>query len=189
MGPVPQTTSTRLYAGGELQGSPVWQALAGHKRRIPLAVVLPRPARGAGPGLQEESGPVNKGWGSPRGSPNFCSRVDPAWVAAARRAWGPRAGPTHSGVRSGALPDSCTSGTCRSPRLYHTPPPLSLCVPLSAPGASRMLSRVYNRELSRGLSKATARTGGSSGERPFLLLSSPRPAPCSAAPPQCCFYP
>ena len=44
----PQTTSTRLYAGGELQGSPVWQALAGHKRRIPLAVVLPRPARGAG---------------------------------------------------------------------------------------------------------------------------------------------
>ena len=24
----PQTTSTRLYAGGELQGSPVWQALA-----------------------------------------------------------------------------------------------------------------------------------------------------------------
>ena len=28
----PQTTSTRLYAGGELQGSPVWQALAGHKR-------------------------------------------------------------------------------------------------------------------------------------------------------------
>ena len=38
----------RLYAGGELQGSPVWQALAGHKRRIPLAVVLPRPARGAG---------------------------------------------------------------------------------------------------------------------------------------------
>ena len=27
---------------------PVWQALAGHKRRIPLAVVLPRPARGAG---------------------------------------------------------------------------------------------------------------------------------------------
>ena len=27
------------YAGGELQGSPVWQALAGHKRRIPLAVV------------------------------------------------------------------------------------------------------------------------------------------------------
>ena len=44
----PQTTSTRLYAGGELQGSPVWQALAGHKRRIPLVVVLPRPARGAG---------------------------------------------------------------------------------------------------------------------------------------------
>ena len=42
----PQTTSTRLYAGGELQGSPVWQALAGHKRRIPLAVVLPPPARG-----------------------------------------------------------------------------------------------------------------------------------------------
>ena len=40
--------STRLYAGGELQGSPVWQALAGHKRRIPLAVVLPRPDRGAG---------------------------------------------------------------------------------------------------------------------------------------------
>ena len=44
----PQTTSTRLYAGGELQGSPVWQALSGHKRRIPLAVVLPPPARGAG---------------------------------------------------------------------------------------------------------------------------------------------
>ena len=43
-----QTTSTRLYAGGELQGSPVWQALAGHKRRIPLAVVLPPTARGAG---------------------------------------------------------------------------------------------------------------------------------------------
>ena len=41
----PQTTSTRLYAGRELQGSPVWQALAGHKRRIPLAVVLPPPAR------------------------------------------------------------------------------------------------------------------------------------------------
>ena len=44
----PQTTSTRLYAGGELQGSPVLQALDGHKRRIPLAVVLPPPARGAG---------------------------------------------------------------------------------------------------------------------------------------------
>ena len=29
---VSQTTSTRLYAGGELQGSPVWQALAGHQR-------------------------------------------------------------------------------------------------------------------------------------------------------------
>ena len=29
------------------QGSPVWQALSGHKRRIPLAVVLPRPGRGA----------------------------------------------------------------------------------------------------------------------------------------------
>ena len=27
---------------------PVWQALSGHKRRIPLAVVLPRPGRGAG---------------------------------------------------------------------------------------------------------------------------------------------
>ena len=40
------------YAGGELQGSPVWQALAGHKRRIPLAVVLPRPARGV-PAMQE----------------------------------------------------------------------------------------------------------------------------------------
>ena len=40
--------STRLYAGGELQGSPVGQALSGHKRRIPLAVVLPRPGRGAG---------------------------------------------------------------------------------------------------------------------------------------------
>ena len=38
----------RLYAGGELQGGPVWQALAGPKRRIPLAVVLRRPARGAG---------------------------------------------------------------------------------------------------------------------------------------------
>ena len=36
------------YAGGELRGSPVGQALSGHKRRIPLAVVLPRPARGAG---------------------------------------------------------------------------------------------------------------------------------------------
>ena len=34
--------------GGGGQGSPVWQALAGHKRRIPLAVVMPRPARGAG---------------------------------------------------------------------------------------------------------------------------------------------
>lgn len=80
------------------------------------------------PGLQEESGPVNKGWGSPHGSPNFCSRVDPAWVAAARQAWGPRAGPAHSGLRSRALPDTCTSGTCRSPRLYHTPPrSLSLC--------------------------------------------------------------
>ena len=44
----PQTTSTGLYAWGELQGSPVWQALFGHKRRIPLAVVLPPPARGAG---------------------------------------------------------------------------------------------------------------------------------------------
>ena len=44
----PQTTSTRLYAGGELQGSPVWQALAGHKRSFPLAVVLPPPARGPG---------------------------------------------------------------------------------------------------------------------------------------------
>ena len=30
------------------QTHPVWQALAGHKRRIPLAVVLPRPAIGAG---------------------------------------------------------------------------------------------------------------------------------------------
>ena len=42
--------SSHLYVPGfsELQGSPVWQALAGHKRRIPLAVVLPRPARGAG---------------------------------------------------------------------------------------------------------------------------------------------
>lgn len=126
---------------------------------------------------------MNEGWGSPRGSPNFCSRVHPAWVAAARRAWGPRAGPAHSGVRSGALPDTCTSGTCRSPRLYHTPS-LSLSVPLSAPGAPRMLSRVYNRELSWALSKATARTGGGSGGRPLLLLSSPRPAPCSAAPPQ-----
>ena len=28
---------------GELQGSPVGQALSGHKQRIPLAVVLPRP--------------------------------------------------------------------------------------------------------------------------------------------------
>ena len=27
---------------------PVWQALAGHKRSFPLAVVLPPPARGAG---------------------------------------------------------------------------------------------------------------------------------------------
>ena len=44
----PQTTSTRLYAGGELQGSPVWQALAGHKRSLPLAVVLPPQARGPG---------------------------------------------------------------------------------------------------------------------------------------------
>ena len=44
----PQTTSTRLYAGGELQGSPVWQAPAGHKRSFPLAVVLPPPARGPG---------------------------------------------------------------------------------------------------------------------------------------------
>ena len=41
----PQTTPTPLYAGGELQGSPVWQALAGHKRSFPLAVVLPPPAR------------------------------------------------------------------------------------------------------------------------------------------------
>ena len=32
----------------EFQGSPVWQALSGHKRKIPLAVVLPPPARGAG---------------------------------------------------------------------------------------------------------------------------------------------
>ena len=40
--------ATRLYAGGELRGSPVGQALSGHKRRIPLAVVLPRPGRGAG---------------------------------------------------------------------------------------------------------------------------------------------
>ena len=39
--------TTRLYAGGELQVSPVWQALSGHKRRIPLAVVLPRPGRAA----------------------------------------------------------------------------------------------------------------------------------------------
>ena len=29
-------------------GGPVWQALSGHKRRIPLAVVLSPPARGAG---------------------------------------------------------------------------------------------------------------------------------------------
>ena len=40
--------STRLYAGGELQGRPVGQALAGHKRSFPLAVVLPPPARGPG---------------------------------------------------------------------------------------------------------------------------------------------
>ena len=45
---MPETTATRLYAGGELQGSPVWQALSGHKQRITLAVVLPPPARGAG---------------------------------------------------------------------------------------------------------------------------------------------
>ena len=32
----------------EFPVGPVWQALAGHKRRIPLAVVLPPPARGAG---------------------------------------------------------------------------------------------------------------------------------------------
>ena len=33
---------------GWVQGSPVWQALAGHKRSFPLAVVLPPPARGPG---------------------------------------------------------------------------------------------------------------------------------------------
>ena len=38
----------RVDPSGGVQGSPVWQALAGHKRRIPLAVVLPPPARGAG---------------------------------------------------------------------------------------------------------------------------------------------
>ena len=37
-----QTTPTRLYAGGELQGSPVWQALAGHKRSFPLVQLLSR---------------------------------------------------------------------------------------------------------------------------------------------------
>ena len=43
----PQTTSTRLYAGGELQGSPVWQALAGHKRSFPLPdfIIHPTPKR------------------------------------------------------------------------------------------------------------------------------------------------
>ena len=35
--------------GGDLQGSPVWQALAGHKRRIPLAVVLPPQPGALGP--------------------------------------------------------------------------------------------------------------------------------------------
>ena len=38
-GSVCQTTSTRLYAGGDLQGSPVWQALAGHKRRCLFAFI------------------------------------------------------------------------------------------------------------------------------------------------------
>ena len=39
-----ETTSTRLYAGGELQGSPVWQALSGHKRRTRwLWCCLPQP--------------------------------------------------------------------------------------------------------------------------------------------------
>ena len=43
-----QRRAMAVYAGGELQGSPVWQGLAGHKQRIPLAVVRPHPARGAG---------------------------------------------------------------------------------------------------------------------------------------------
>ena len=41
-------TENALKLRSDGQGSPVWQALSGHKRRIPLAVVLPRPARGAG---------------------------------------------------------------------------------------------------------------------------------------------
>ena len=41
----------RLYAGGELQGSPVWQALAGHKRSFPLVKGSPlfRPEGRDGP--------------------------------------------------------------------------------------------------------------------------------------------
>ena len=65
-----QTTSTRLYAGGELQGSPVWQALAGHKRRIPLAASwLSSHGRGLGPrdALQKDSrGRCRGAAGNPR---------------------------------------------------------------------------------------------------------------------------
>ena len=38
--------SLRLYAGGALQGSPVWQALSGHKRRSHVVFLqLPRDSR------------------------------------------------------------------------------------------------------------------------------------------------
>lgn len=104
--------------------------------------------------------------GLPHGSPNFCSSVDPGvgrCGSASLGPWGPvQPTPASAPGPSGHL------------HLRHLPfptalpphPALSLCA-LSMPGASRILSRVYNGELSRALSKATARMSGSSGGTPL----------------------
>lgn len=127
------------------------------------------------PGLKEESGPRERRLGLPPLQPHFCSSVDPAWVAAAQHAWGPpgRSSPlrrplcSHSGhlhLRHLPFPHGSTT------------PPL-LC--LSAPGSPRMLSPAYIPELSRVLSKATARTGGGRGDAPSFsrVLPGLSPAP------------
>ena len=51
----------------DIQGSPVWQALAGHKRRIPLAV-----ASGTSQGRTGDSGAFGM-WHHPRGSSRISS--------------------------------------------------------------------------------------------------------------------
>ena len=56
--------------GVEVQGSPVWQALAGHQRSFPLAVVLPPPARG--PGRRVEEG-LSRSLSGGGGKPSFPS--------------------------------------------------------------------------------------------------------------------